>query len=179
MGRLSYLLGEDTRPAVSVDLSQLNLGEETTLKVASLIAQETARALEPIALLFEQYAKQLSSESVNKFDDATKILGEIKGQVDKSVKGELEKVEKAIGKSNDAIRASSKNADRIRDGLIKALGQVKIPDYTDALENLEISQRLLAEAIKDIPKDDRPREWDFSVNRNRNGFIQSVTAKAK
>lgn len=183
MGKLAYLLGERDGPTFSVDLGQLDLGAETTHKVASAIAAETGKALEPIADIFEGYSKELTASTVSEVANALKALEGLKGQVDESIKPELAKIEAAIKATNNAVKASSNNAERIRDSLVSAMSRIQIPDYTGSLENIELRQLMLADTVKDalktMDKEPTPKEWDFTVIRNRNGFIQSVTAKAK
>jgi hypothetical protein len=67
--------------------------------------------------------------------------------------------------------------------LVKALSNVRIPDYSEQLAKLEGAKvdmgpllEKLDNLVVELPEESRA--WTFDIKRNRDGLIESVTATA-
>ena len=74
---------------------------------------------------------------------------------------------------------------KLQGDIVKALGRVKIPDYSEALRRLEnrpIPTVDLEPIVKQLESMEftveQPEKWTFHVERDRNGLIKTVTAEA-
>ena len=71
---------------------------------------------------------------------------------------------------------------KLQGSLVKALGNIRIPDYSDQLRVLEGKSVDLTPVTKELKslcermENEEPSEWYFEVNRDKQGLITSVTA---
>jgi hypothetical protein len=178
MGRLSHLMQDDSAPVYKLDF-----GENVSVAVAEIMGQEAARRLAPIIADLISEVDRLDGTVKNgtkSNDQAAKavsdaIMGASK-KVEREMARQMEEIRKGIRRVSKESRDGAKSdMDGFKKTLIEAMSRVQIPDYTDQLA--EMRGAILAALESD--DDDDPREWEFTVNRNRNGYIQSVSAKAK
>jgi len=178
MGRLTHLIQGEPSPVY-----QLDFGDKVTTTVAEVVSAEAVRRLGPVIaeLVAQVNAVGDSVESGAKSyeeasKDAQKAVEAAGSTLEASMTKQVEEIRKGIRRSiTEARDASKSDMVGFRDTLVRALSNISIPDYTDQLA--EMRGAILAALESD--DDDDPREWEFTVNRNRNGYIQSVNAKAK
>lgn len=178
MGRLSHLLTD----VPTSQTFQLDLGGQ----IGDALSAVVTRALEDkLAPIIDDMIKNLESvdNSVESSDKATaasmeKLASTVEEVIDEAgsaMARELAGMRGAIKGSNKALQdALSKGDNEFRKNLLAAFSRIQIPDYSSELAQI----KALLER-EDDEEDDEPKEWDFTVVRNRNGYIQSVTAKAK
>lgn len=176
MARLQHLLQDEPQAPVY----QLDFGDRVTQTVAEVVAQEAVNRLTPAIAAMVEQAKEIglkTDSAAQTFTDSSKALeGAVASEVS-NLKKDLNSVVKDAVRS--LAKANTQEAASLRDSLITALSKVRIPDYTDKIEQVKAVQTTILAALKDIEPDKRPAEWEFTVNRNSRGFIQTVTAKAK
>lgn len=175
MARLQHLLQEDSAP-----IYQLDFGDRVTQTVAQVVAQEAVQRLAPA---IQQLANEIQSGGDRLEESARAATGALEAAeaaLSAAVKEEVGSLQKDLRKAVSAItRAQAGESEALRDGLIKALSRVRIPDYSDQLGQVQAMQQMIMAAVQDGGDEDDPKEWEFTVNRNSRGFIQTVTAKAK
>lgn len=173
MGRISHLIQKDDRPP-SYQI------EGVIASIADAMAQGAADRVSPqIASLLSKVEE--SGSTANTARD--RLAGEIK----KAISSEISALKPEIRKVAEALSTSNRDMVDLQGRLVDALSNVVIPDYTDQLRRLEAAQPDLSPIIKainsiEIPEyeaEERADEWVFDIQRNQNGLIKSVTAKAK
>ena len=176
MGRLTHLIQED-RPQVY----QLDFSKEVSVQVAEILGQEAASRLAPvIAQLITQVetlthsVSEGTKSSQAALQEASEAALNASDGLEKELAAQVEDIRKGIRRLALESRAGSKaDLANFREALLRGLSNITIPDHSDALARIE-------GMLSDLPaSESAPREWEFQVNRNRNGFIQSVSAKAK
>jgi hypothetical protein len=176
MGRLTHLLYDEPQPNVT----QLDFSERVSSQVALELAQEAVNRLAPyLQNLLEQ--TQISGTVIKDSADGTNTaIKDARKALEQAIAAESMKMQDSIKKAAKAITAaSSADAEAMRDGVVTALSAVQIPDYSDQLGRIEAVQKMAVKAISEIPQPEGSRDYKFTVNRNRNGFIQSVDAEAQ
>lgn len=179
MGRLQHLLPKDEQQP---PIYQFDFGGQIGALVADVVAKEAVARLTPV--LMEMVVQLDDANAAGVAGDertqeavraAQAALEKASGEVEKAILKELEAIKGGLRRAVKDLREVSREGDEaLREGLIAALGRVRIPDYSESLARIEA---LLSEEDED--EDDDPKEWDFDIQRDRNGFIRSVTAKAK
>jgi len=177
VAKLAHLLQDERPPAHQLDFS----GVAAT--VADMASQEAVKRLAPfiaeLAATVEGVGKSVD-DGVGKHSDALsesqKAVESASKALEDAVKTELEAVRGAIRRSvADAGRDTKVSVDKAIQKLVVAMGRIEIPDHGSEIGRVAEIQQTILDAVK---RDPAPKEWNFTVNRNRNGFIQSVTAKA-
>lgn len=181
MGRLSHLLPVEEQPK---PVYQLDFGEQLGGVISQVVAERVVSSLTPAVseLVNALMAVNLVVDDADQRTSAS--LKELQDRVDKAAKetekatlAELKAIKEGLGRAVKDLRNVSKtDSEAIRSGLISALSRVKIPDYTDTITSLGDD---LKKSIASIKVDERPLEWDFDIQRDYQGFIKSVKAKAK
>jgi hypothetical protein len=178
VAKLAHLL-QDEKPPVY----QLDFGDRVTATVAEVVSREAVQRLAPfiaeLAATVEGVGKSVD-DGVDKHSEALsesqKAVESASKALEKAVKTELEAVRGALRRSiADAGRDTKVGVDEAIQRLVEAMGRIEIPDHGSEIGRVAEIQQTILDAVK---RDPAPREWNFTVNRNRNGFIQSVTAKA-
>jgi hypothetical protein len=176
MGRLNHLLHDEPQPNVT----QLDFSEGVSAKIALELAQEAVNRLAPyLQNLLEQ--TQISGSVIEAGAEATNsAVKDARKALEQAVAAESTKMQDSIKRAAKAITAaSSADAEAMRDGVVTALSAIQIPDYSDQLGRIEAVQKMAVKAISEIPQSEGSKDYKFTVNRNRNGFIQSVDAEAQ
>lgn len=103
-----------------------------------------------------------------------------------SLAKQLKRVEKGISRLDRDVQAraiTQSDLKGLKDGLVGALSRVQIPDYSEALRELRNRPgpdlQPLLEQVKALQTEERPSRWNFSIERDRNGLIQTVEATAE
>lgn len=170
MGRISHLIPEEAAPqAFSLEGVINQVIEELAQRAYGNVAPDIKKVVQAVN---ENGAR--GDNSVNK---ATAALR-------KAIQDEVKSLKPEIQKVLEALQSSNKEMVGLQGRLVNALSNVRIPDYTDQLKRLEQSQPDLSPVLKaiqsiEIPEnEERPREWEFEIERHRNGLIKSVKARA-
>lgn len=116
------------------------------------------------------------------FDEQlNKLASYIVYEVGRKVEPQLKELTKEL-KSRAITQADMV---KLQGDLVKALSNVRIPDYSEQLRRLDVKPDLgpLLEKLDnlevELPVDDRPLQWTFDIKRDRNGLLESVTATAQ
>ena len=177
MARLEHLLSDEPRPSNY----KLTLDADYRKYLADAMANAAAERIKPfIEALFN--AQRDEGRKISESSTAhKKAVQETRKALEQAIAAESKAIQDVVKEAASAAqKATLKDSRAMRDGLVAAMGRVVIPDHAEQLGRIEAAQKAVVEGLKNIPKPEpRPTEWDFDVNRNRNGFIQSVTAKAK
>lgn len=92
----------------------------------------------------------------------------------------LKRVEKKLG----SVADSQSGRTQLQADIVRALSNVRIPDYSEQLARLEGKTVDLAPVLKKIEAiefpepEERPLKWRFEIKRNSRGFIEEVIAEA-
>lgn len=161
-------------------MHEVGFSDQLTNTLIQLVAQDTVNRLTPfiesIAQQIQQGGETAGADAAKVSDGIEKASKALQGAIEsnaKSVQADLKKTAKAI------TDAQAKDLKALQGGLSKALGGMDFPDYSEQLTQIAAAQPVILSAIKDNEPEESPKEWDFDIKRNSNGFIQSVTAKAK
>lgn len=177
MARLQHLLDG----ATDAPVYQLDFGAEVTKTTAKVVAQAAVDRIAPIIrdLVTQMQANEQQLKAG--VDGVTEVSERAVADIEAKLDAELSNLQKDVRRAFTVMtKTQASDARSLRESLVKALSKVKIHDYSEDLNQLKVMQQAVMSALKDVEKeDDDPKEWEFTVNRNRNGFIQSVTAKAK
>ena len=162
--------------------------------------QERMKALPPIQIegMLDAIAKSMAetvademraelSRSVQATDSVHGSVNAITPAIAKAVKSAVDGIKPALAKlSKDLNKPDHGKADmlKLQAALVKELGNVRIPDYSDQLRQIEGQKTDLSPVLKKIDAiefpetEERATRWTFKIVRNNNGLIQEVTATA-
>lgn len=177
MPDLAHLLQDEPQAPVY----QLDFGDRVTDTVAQVVAQQTAERLVPFIQALLEQAQITGGEYKAGTESVNEAVRAARKALEQAVAAESASMQESVKKAAKAITAaSSADVTGMRDALVDALGSVAIPDHSEQLARIEAAQSMVMQAIGDMPvPKDPPSKWHFDVNRNRNGFIQTVDAEAK
>jgi hypothetical protein len=164
-----------------IDTYTLQLGDDITRSVADAMARTSIERLAPFVealLSATQTEAKARAGSAKAHSDALKAA---RKAFEQAVAAESKVMQDTIKEAVKTLQETSEKGRKAQlAGLVQAFDRIKLPDHSEQLARIEATQAALAAKMTKLPKPEpRATEWDFDINRNREGFIQSVTAKAK
>lgn len=140
--------------------------------IAQIISYEVTRQLEKSLQAANQSQVATQMTVANMLPAIQRALGE-------AVNALVPKLDQMMNELRSGA-ITQQDLVRLQNSLVKALSNVKIPDYSEALARIEAKETDLTAVIAKLEameSEEEPDVWHFKVERNANGFITGVTAR--